>query len=273
MIYETETDLPVRPRGAGPDGERRLELNEGQAVHSVYRPGRYLTGDYWDEFLVAPAHRRRTATAAARDPRQRRRHHRPRLRPLLPRHPRRRGRDRRRADRGRPPLLRPARARACGSITADARPFLRSTDRRYDAILVDAYRQPYIPFYLATREFFALARSRLTPGGASSSTSATPKGRRRSSRCSAATMRAVFPAVSRDPVKPTNTLLIAGGVASPARLARAASTLPATLRPLASAVARRLAPSLRGGTVYTDDRAPVEWLIDRSIIQYASRDR
>ena len=26
---------------------------------------------------------------------------------------------------------------------------------RYDAIFVDAYRQPYIPFYLATREFFA----------------------------------------------------------------------------------------------------------------------
>ena len=30
---------------------------------------------------------------------------------------------------------------------------------------VDAYRQPYIPFYLATREFFQLARDRLTPGG------------------------------------------------------------------------------------------------------------
>ena len=39
--------------------------------------------------------------------------------------------------------------------TADARPFLRRTDRRCDAIPVDAYRQPYIPFYLVTREFFA----------------------------------------------------------------------------------------------------------------------
>ena len=34
---------------------------------------------------------------------------------------------------------------------ADARPFLRSTDTRYDLIVVDAYRQPYVPFYLATR--------------------------------------------------------------------------------------------------------------------------
>ena len=42
---------------------------------------------------------------------------------------------------------------------ADARPFLRATDERYDAIFVDAYRQPYIPFYLATREFFELCTS------------------------------------------------------------------------------------------------------------------
>ena len=31
-----------------------LELNEGQAVHSLRRPGTVLTGDYWDEFLVTP---------------------------------------------------------------------------------------------------------------------------------------------------------------------------------------------------------------------------
>ena len=49
------------------------------------------------------------------------------------------------------------------TYTADARPFLRRSTRRYDLIVVDAYRQPYIPFYLATREFFALAREHLTP--------------------------------------------------------------------------------------------------------------
>jgi hypothetical protein len=32
----------------------------------------------------------------------------------------------------------------------------------------------------------------------------------------------------------------------------------------------RLEPRLDGGDVYTDDRAPVEWLIDRSILGYAS---
>ena len=47
----------------------------------------------------------------------------------------------------------------------DARPFLRRIDARYDVISVDAYRQPYIPFYLTTVEFFETVRDRLAPGG------------------------------------------------------------------------------------------------------------
>ncbi len=31
-----------------------LELNEGQAVHSLYDPDTVLTGDYWDGHLVLP---------------------------------------------------------------------------------------------------------------------------------------------------------------------------------------------------------------------------
>ena len=46
--------------------------------------------------------------------------------------------------------------------------------------------------------------------------------------------------------------------------------LPADLRPLAQRSAARLAPRLRGGTVYTDDKAPVEWLVDKSIVEYAA---
>ena len=45
----------------------------------------------------------------------------------------------------------------------DARPFLRRIDARYDVISVDAYRQPYIPFYLTTVEFFETVRDRLAP--------------------------------------------------------------------------------------------------------------
>src|SRR6266540_6817726 len=63
--------------------------------------------------------------------------------------------------------------------TADGRPFLQRSDKRYDLIVVDAYRQPYVPFYLATREFFALARRHLRPGGAIAlNVAATPRDRR-----------------------------------------------------------------------------------------------
>ncbi len=36
------------------------------------------------------------------------------------------------------------------------------------------------------------------------------------------------------------------------------------------AAASRLEPGLTGGEVYTDDKAPVEWLIDKSIVDYAA---
>ena len=32
----------------------------------------------------------------------------------------------------------------------------------------------------------------------------------------------------------------------------------------------RSGPPLTGGEIYTDDHAPVEWLIDKSIVDYAS---
>jgi hypothetical protein len=76
-----------------------------------------------------------------------------------------------------------------------------------------------------------------------------PKGNDALEKAVSATMRAVFVDVRRDPVKPTNTVVVGGS-----RL-----TGP------------QLRPSLRGGDVYTDDRAPVEWLIDRSLVQYAAR--
>ena len=38
---------------------------------------------------------------------------------------------------------------------------------------------------------------------------------------------------------------------------------------MAEIEAARIGPRLPGGAVYTDDKAPVEWLIDRSILGYA----
>jgi hypothetical protein len=85
-----------------------------------------------------------------------------------------------------------------------------------------------------------------------------------------ATMGAALPHVMRDAVRNTNTLLMGSDVApSRERLLDAARRLPPDLRPVAIADARRLQAPLEGGAVYTDDRAPVEWLVDKSILDYA----
>lgn len=272
VIYETETPYQYARVVEDAQGTRRLELNEGLAVHSIYRPGQYLTGNYWDDFLVAPlavlgrAPARLAILGNAGGTTARAYGH------FLPS-----TRidavelDGRVSDIGR--RLFGLRAPHMRLITADARPFLRTSRGGYEAIFVDAYRQPYVPFYLTTREFFELARRRLTPSGALVINVGHPTTSSTLEKALSATLRSVFASVWRDPVTPTNTLLVAGANVSAARLTYAARSLPLELAPIAGAAAGRLAPALSGGTLLTDDRATVEWMVDRSIIQYASHPR
>lgn len=125
--------------------------------------------------------------------------------------------------------------------TADARPWLRRTKERFDVIYVDAYRQPYIPFYLATREFFGLVRDRLNPGGTVLVNVGHPEESVELEKVMSATMGAVFRHVARDPAQDVNTQLVAPDAPVDAgRLRRAAGLLPAPLRPVAAQTATRL---------------------------------
>ncbi len=270
VLYEAETVHQYARVVERPDGSRALELNEGQAVHSLWRPGTHLTGDYWDGHLVLPAASRRappqriailgnaggtvarafgrffpaTAVDAVEI-------------------------DGELTELGRRFLgLRNPRMR---TFAEDARPWLERSGGGYDAIMVDAYRQPYIPFYLTTREFFELARERLAPGGLVIVNVGHPEGSDELERVLGRTMAAAFPRVLRYPIEATNTLLVGGdGDFSAVRLRRNAEALRPPLRPLARSAAAALAPRLPGGKVYTDDRAPVEWLVDSSLLEYAN---
>jgi spermidine synthase len=282
VIHEAETEYQYARVVETDGGARMLELNEGQAQHSICEaecdagpagprnPASVLTGDVWDGhlvdgFLVLDKTPRRVAilgNAAGTTSRA--------YEEFFP-DSRVDGVEidselseigRRYFDMNNPRLH---------LYHEDARPFLRRIDARYDVISVDAYRQPYIPFYLTTVEFFETVRDRLGDGGVMIVNTGHPEGQDDLEKVLTATIAEVFPNVLRDPIEPTNTLIVASRrPLSVDRLRANVTRLPAELRATALAAASRIEPPLRGGDVYTDDKAPVEWLIDKSIVDYAA---
>ncbi|MEJ7714814.1 MAG: fused MFS/spermidine synthase [Thermoleophilaceae bacterium] len=270
VIYETDTEYQYARVIQRDDGSRTLELNEGQAQHSVYQPTTVLTGGVWDGALVLPF------AALNRAPRRM-----AILGNAAGTTARAYGRlfpstridgvelDSELSDIGRRffdmnnPRLR--------MHHEDARPWLKRSDGRYDVLIVDAYRQPYIPFYLTTKEFFELCRDRLAPGGVVMVNVGHPEGDQGLEKVAAAGMRRAFPSVVRYPIEDTNTWVVASrSRLSADHLRGMVQRLPPGLRPTANEAADSLGPALRGGSAYTDDRAPVEWLIDKSIVRYAA---
>ena len=271
VLEERETSQQYARVVELPDGERRLELNEGQAYHSVWRRDTVLTDNVWDGYLSAPV------SVLGRAPRSV---------AIL-------GNGAGTTVRAYGELYPGTEIDAVeidGQLTElgrrwfgledrpglrihtdDARPFLRKSERRWEAIFVDAYRQPYIPFYLTTREFFRLVRDRLVPGGVVVVNAGHPERSTRLERMLAAGLRDSFPHVARDPITDVSTLLVAADQAPGAeRLRSAAAQLDPRVGPVLAETAARLEPAYTGGEIFTDDRAPVEWLIDRSIISYAA---
>ena len=271
LLYEEDSYHQYIQVVERPDGRRVLHLNEGVAVHSVWQPGEnVLTGGVWDAFLALP--------------------------PLLGRPLERvailgnaAGTTARALGVYYPDAdidgveLDPAVSRVGrryfglednARLTvhdADARPFLRRTEGRYDLIVVDAYQQPYVPFYLATREFFQLVRERLAPGGIVALNVAAVPGDRRLVRGIGRTVAAELPQVLEWPALRFNTLVL--GLTeplAPRELERRLANGPDDLAPLRELLAREARTLEASGRVWTDDRAPVEWITDRMIIAYAA---
>src|SRR6188508_2852482 len=236
-----------------PDGRRLLHLNEGVAVHSLWRPDSVLTGGVWDAFLALPPLLGRplervailgnaggtTARAlgvyypdADIDGVE--------LDPAVSRV------GRRYFGMGENPRL--------TVHDADARPFLRSTDERYDLVVVDAYRQPYVPFYLATREFFRLVRDHLTPGGIVVLNVAAVPDDERLVAGVGGTLAADFPEVLEWPALRFNTFVV--GLTEPlaaAEFRRRLATGPPELASLRALLARDARLLEASGRAWTDD--------------------
>jgi spermidine synthase len=253
------------------DGRRLLSLNEGVAVHSVWREDSVLTGGVWDAFLALPPLLGRPlesvailgnaggTTARA-------------LGVFYP-HARVDGVE---LD----PAVSAAGRRFFGMgenprLTvhdADARPFLRRTQRRYDLIVGDAYHQPYVPFYLATREFFRLARERLTPGGILALNVAAVPGDTALLDGITGTLLHEFEHVAIWPALRFNKLVLAfDEPLAPEEAAARLEEGPAPLEPLRRLLAAQVERvTEKAERPWTDDRAPVEWVTDRMIVEYAA---
>jgi hypothetical protein len=129
-----------------------------------------------------------------------------------------------------------------------------------------------VPFYLATREFFRLARERLRPGGALAINVATVPTDHRLAEEIAGTMAHELPHVWSWQALRFNRLVV--GFTAPldrAEARRRAELAPAPVRILARMLARDMRPVAPGSDPWTDDRSPVEWVTDRMIVEWAAQ--
>jgi spermidine synthase len=278
MIYEQESRYNYI-QVLEIDETRYLMLNEGQGVHSVYSPHTLRTFGTWDMFVVAPMFN---------PP------------PFRPSQVQRicviglaGGTVARQATEAYGPVaidgieIDPAIVEVgyeyfhmdlpnLDVSVTDGRFFLEHTDARYDLIVVDAYRLPYIPFQLATTEFFALAKAHLTPQGVITvNVGRTDTDYRMVEAIGAGLLEQLGAVHAIDVPDTFNTVLVATqGETQPSNLQANLEWVDNAF--LRDAISRALAsldaPQARDldytVPAFTDDRAPVESLTNAIVARY-----
>ncbi len=213
-LFERESSynyIQVARTNDGPGGTEQvaLILNEGQAFHSVYnrryeqtgRAADLLTGGTWEFFSVAPYvypdvsppdvdSLLMIGSAAGTIPKQflafygaDTRIDAVEIDPAI-------------IDAGRRFFaMDDAKSPNYTTYAEDGRVFLNRTAATYDVIGMDAYHQPYVPFHLATREFFAEVKAHLNERGVAVVNAGRAGNDYRLVHALASTMRTVFPQV------------------------------------------------------------------------------
>jgi spermidine synthase len=158
----------------------------------------------------------------------------------------------------------------------DGRLGLEQSPYHYDIIAVDAYRPPYIPPHMTTQEFFRICAAHLTENGVLTINSASVPGDRRLIDGLATTLASVFPSVHLMDIpgtlntmiyatmQPTSAESFAGNLVA---LSQDPSTHPLLLTAMQNTFANLL-PGYDTTTVFTDDRAPIEWIVNDMVVRF-----
>lgn len=279
LLYEAETPYNYIQVDQLSDGTRYLLINESLAVHSIYSPTRLDTGGSWDFFAAAPFFNAQPYTpdrvqkmaliglAAGTVARQYTAAFGPVHIDGIELDPGVVAAGRRYFEMNEPNL---------NVIVQDGRFALRQLGGGYQVIGIDAYRPPYIPWQLTTREFFQEVQSHLAWDGVVVINVGRTDTDRRLIQAMTATLLQVFPSVHTMDVpdafnsvlvatnQPTDDQNLALNTAWLSRNTRLQPFLKLVLDRAAAAVSPTQASSL----VFTDDRAPVEMIADTTVLGF-----
>lgn len=278
QIYETESAynyIQVLEQ----DGYRLLRLNEGQGIHSIWHPSELSYSGPWEQFLAGPflnasPYRPEdvkslaiVGLAAGTLARQASAVFGPipidgfEIDPAIIEV------GRRYFDMNEPNL---------NAVAQDGRWGLEHSSRRYSLIALDAYRPPYIPWHLTTREFFQIVRDRLEEDGVMVINVGRAPDDRRLIDGLVGTIQTIFPSVYVMDLPGTFNSIIYATV-QPTEITHlyrnyVALQAEGDIHPLLQQAIERLVvyqqPTPDSTLVFSDDLAPIEWITNNMVLNY-----
>jgi spermidine synthase len=153
-------------------------------------------------------------------------------------------------------------------LAGDGRVMLRRNRQVYDVIVLDAFHGGYVPFHLLTKEFYALVKERLAPGGVAVF---NVHDHTKLYVSTIKTLASVFPDVHLYPSGVGEVAVV--GTADPAPDARTLADRARALQeryrfryPMPQLLAKRVGhPRLDKAELLTDDFAPVNLYLNKEI--------
>lgn len=162
------------------------------------------------------------------------------------------------------------------AVAQDGRWGLEHSGQKYSLIAIDAYRPPYIPWHLTTQEFFESTRQRLTPDGVLVINVGRAPQDRSLIDALVTTLQTVYPSIHIMDIPYTfNTMVYA--TLQPTEmdylaknfnlLVKTENTHPLLLEAIVRVIENQQ-PLPEEAIVFTDDLAPVEWIVNKMVLNY-----